>query len=199
VVVLIDADFGAATGFDGLFGNLSDHDGHVDDVLANVAVTPSGIVGFGADFALASFGTLEARREDLLPDAGLRGLHAPIGQPSDLAWLEVGLDFGEGVRIPQGSSGVAAPGEGFEAFVPWDVLFPDLDGAVPPGTRIAVVAVLVSDDGTDISNQTLPALPADAAPPGANPLALPGVVELLVDADDDGSADGDTAPIVHTR
>jgi alkaline phosphatase len=199
VVVLVDADFGAATGYDGLLGNLSDHDGRIDDTLANVAVVPSGIAGFGADFALASFGTLEARREDLLPDAGLRGLHAPIGEPFDLAWLEVGLDFGEGVRIPQGSSGIAVPGEGFEAFVPWRVLFPDLDGGVPAGTRIAVVAVLVNDDGTDISNQTLPPLPADAEPPGASPLALPGVVELPVDVDEDGIADGDTAPIVHVR
>ncbi len=198
VVVLVDADFGAATGFDGLLGNLSDHDGRIDDALANVAVTPSGIPGFGADFAIASFGTLEARREDLLPDAGLRGLHAPIGQPDDLAWLEVGLDFGEGVRIPQGSSGIAVAGEGFEAFVPWDVLFPDLDGAVPPGARLGIVALLVNDDGSDLSNQTLPPLPEDAAPPGAGPLALPGVVELAVDADEDGVGDGDTAPVVHT-
>jgi hypothetical protein len=197
VVVLVDVDFGAATGFDGLVGNLSDHDGRIDDTLANVALTASSIPGFGADFALAAFGGIEARREDLLADAGLRGLHPPVGQPFDLAWLATGIDFGEGVRIPQGTTGVAVPGEGFEAYVPWSVLFPALGGGVPPGTRIAVVAVLANDDGTHLSNQSLPPLPPGAIEPGANAMALPGVIEFPVDLDEDGVADGDAEPILH--
>jgi alkaline phosphatase len=197
VVVLVDVDFGAATGFDGLASNLDDHDGRIDDALSNVALTASGIPGFGADFALAAFGGVESRREDLIADAGLRGLHPPVGQPFDLAWLATGLDFGEGVRVPQGASGVVVPGEGFEALVPWSVLFPTLDGAVPAGTRIAIVAVLVNDDGTHISNQSLPPLPEDAVEPGSNTMPLPGVIEFPVDLDEDGTPDGDAEPILH--
>jgi alkaline phosphatase len=197
VVVLVDVDFGAATGFDGLAGELTDHDGVIDDTLATVALTASNVPGFGADFALASFGGRETRREDLLSESGLRGLHPPIGQPYDLAWLAVGADFGEGVRVPQGVAGDAVPGEGLEMLVPWTVFFPDLDGDVPPGTSIAVVVVLANDDGSDLSNQTLPPLPDDIAP-GAGALALPGVVEYLVDMDADGIADGDAEPLVHT-
>ncbi len=197
VVVVIDADFGAATGFEGLSGNLSDHDGVIDGTLTNLALTSPGIPGWGADFALASFGGIEVRREDLIGDAGLRGLHPPLGQPDNLAWLEVGADFGEGVRVGQGSVGESVPGEGFEAFVPWRALFPAADGGVPPGTRIAVAVVLANDDGTNLSNQTLPPLPEGALAPGAA-LALPGVVELAVDEDEDGVVDGDAVPVVHT-
>jgi alkaline phosphatase len=192
VVLLIDVDFGAATGHASLNGALTDTNGVVDGVLSALSVSAPPVTGFGADLALVSFGGTDVRIEDLLTGAGLRGLRAPYGAPSNLAWLPVAANFGEGVRTT--TPVPLKPGEGYEALIQWSVLFPGLNGKVPPNTTIAVVALLVNDDGGHTSNQALPPFPAATANPGRVITALPGVVVFQVDSDGDGVADGNKAP-----
>lgn len=195
LLVLIDVDFGAQTGFDGLQGHLMDYDGRVDAILSSADLTASSVPGFGADAAITVWGATEMHREVLDEDAGLRGLVAPLGEPDNLAWLPTSINFGESVRVPTGVTGEVSPDEGWETLVPWPALFPALDGDVPPGATVGVVAVLVDDDGTGFSNQALPAFPPEADLDGSS-VGLPGVVEFTVDMDGDGVADGDASPVV---
>lgn len=197
VILLIDIDFGAASGFDGLSGYLVDGTGRIDSILSTMALTASEIPGFGADAVVMAWGATEVDRESSSDDAGLRGIAAPLGQPGDFSWLPAATNFGEGVRIPTGVQGRVVPGEGWEVLIPWPALYPELEGAVPVGARIALAAVLVNDTGEDISNQALPSFAEGAEPPGPGPAALPGIVEFMIDLDEDGVADGDAAPVVH--
>ncbi|MBS1149498.1 MAG: alkaline phosphatase [Myxococcaceae bacterium] len=192
LVLLIDVDFGASTGPASLNGALSDTTGTVDAVLSALSVSAPPVTGFGADLALVSFGGTDVRIEDLLNGAGLRGLRAPYGLPANLGWLPVAANFGEGVRTT--TPVPVKPGEGYEALIQWSALYPALAGKVPANATIAVVAILVNDDGGHTSNQALPPFVAGTANPGRVITALPGVVVFQVDDDGDGVADGNKVP-----
>lgn len=193
VVVLIDVDHGDGTGHATLAGALSDTDGLADAILTGSLLEAPAVTGFGADLALVAFGGADPQLEVLADRAGLRGLRAPFGLPDDLGWHGVAINFGEDVRARDAAL-TASAGEGLEAFIPWDRLYPDLGGAVPTGATLSLAAVLVNDDGDFTSNQALPPFPAGTANPGATLTALPGLVVWTVDADNDGTADGDAAP-----
>ncbi len=193
IAILIDVDYGAATGFAQISGAISDASGRVDSIVAALPFQAPTVTGFGADFALVAFGGADPHLEDLIDDAGLRGLVAPTGDPANLWWYGVATNFGEGVRA--GTTPLSpTPGEGFEAIIPWTELYPGSGGGVPPGATLAIAAVLVNDGGGYASNQALPPFPAGTDNPGSTPVALPGVVRFQVDSDDDGIADGDQAP-----
>jgi alkaline phosphatase len=194
VVLLIDADLGAATGPAQLRGAVSDQTGRVDAILSALAVDAPPVSGFGADFALVLWGGADPRVEDLLADGGLRGLTAPVGDPADLWWYGAAVNYGEGVRV-RGGAAAAVPGEGLEALIPWTALYPTLGGGVPPGATVGIAALLVNDDGGYTSNQALPPFAADTANPGRTAVPLPGLVRFQVDADTDGTADGAQAPV----
>ena len=193
LVLLIDHDFGDGTGYLDLGAALSDTDGTADAILSALTVSAPTVPGFGADFAAVSFGGADPRIEDMLPDAGLRGLRPPFGDPSDLAWLAAATNFAGGTRT---SSVAATPvaGAGYEIFIQWSVLYPDRTSGVPPGATVAITAAIVNDDGGFTSNQLLPALPASSDNPGRGGATWPAVVRFVVDSDGDGQGDGDAAP-----
>jgi alkaline phosphatase len=194
VVILLDIDYQAGTGFAHLAGAISDDDGKIDSIVSSLQLDMS--TGFGADFALVTWGGLNPHLEDVVDDSGLRGLVAPIGDPSNLWWYGVATNFGNGVRA--GATELApVDNEGFEAFIPWAALYPDNGGGgVPVGAVVAVAAILVNDDGGYNSNQALPPFPLGTENPGRALTELPGLVEFTLDSDGDGIADGDLAPVV---
>jgi hypothetical protein len=194
IVVLVDADHGAGTGHADLAGALSDRDGVADAILAASRLTAPPVAGFGVDLAAVSLGGADPQLGELRSQGGLRGLRAPLGRPDDLGWLPAALNFGEGVRGR--AARVPTAGEGFEVFVPWTSIYPELAGGVPPGSELGISVVLVSTDGGFTSNQALPPFPAGTASPGRSLTPLPGVVRFRVDDDGDGVADGDRAPVL---
>jgi alkaline phosphatase len=194
LVLLLDVDFGAGTGPARLAGALGDLTGKADALVTNLSLDAPAVSGFGVDFALVSWGGTDARLEDLIPNAGLRGLRAPYGQAGNFGWHPVATNFAQGVRTVSGTPSPLRPEEGYEAFIHWSVLYPGLDGKVPPNATIAVAAVLVNDDGGYTSNQALPPFPAGTANPGRIVTPLPGLLIFQVDSNGDGVADGDAAP-----
>lgn len=195
IVLWLDVDHGAGTGLANLAGTLSDDDGAADALLTRSNVTAPSLGNFGADFAVVSLGGADPHLDELSPAAGLRGLRPPFGRPAALGWHPAALNFGEGVR----TRGVAASpreGDGFEVFVPWDRLYPELAGRVPTRATVAVAAVMVNSDGGFTSNQALPPFAAGTTNPGRARTPLPGYAVFQVDADGDGVADGDATPLV---
>ena len=192
VVILVDVDFGDGTGFSSMSGSLSDLDGTLDSILSSLRLTAPATSGFGADMAIASWGGIETRYEDLLSESGGRGFVAPLGGADNLGWQTAVTNFGEGVRTRSVTTPIT--GEGFEAFIPWSSLYPMLDGAVPVGATIAIAAVLVNDDGGYTSNQALPSFPISVGSPARTEVALPGVVTFVVDSNMDGVGDGEALP-----
>ena len=192
VVVVIDVDFGAATGAGDLVGAVSDTDGRADGILASLNLSAPPVTGFGAELAVVVWGGDDPHLEDTHDDAGLRGLAMPLGDPGDLWWYGAATNFGEGVRV-HGAPFTPVTGDGLEVSIPWATIYP---GGVPAGATIAFSAVLVNDDGGYTSNQALPAFTAGIANPGRELVPLPGVVVFTVDADADGVPDGNAAPTV---
>jgi alkaline phosphatase len=194
VVLLVDVDLGAGTGYGAIGATLSDGTGRIDLILSSMSVDAPAVPGFGVDYAVASFGGREGRREDLIQDAGLRGFVPPRGEIDNLYWYGTPSTFGEGVRT-SGVSIAPTAGEGWEVLLPWDALYPDHGGGVPIGATVGIAVVLVNDDGGYTSNQSLPPFAAGTvSSPGRDPIALPGVVRFVVDSDLDGEGDGDEAP-----
>lgn len=194
VNILIDVDYGASTGVSSMAAGLSDTEGTLDSIISSMNFTAPAAEGFGVDLVVGSWGGLEVHHESLLPEAGARALVPPLGLLSQFGWQVAATNFGEGVR----AHGAASPeaGEGFEVFVPWSVLYPDLGGSVPVGAQIALAAVMVNDDGGYASNQALPPFASTAESPARNEVALPGVVAFTVDSDSDGVGDGDSTPVI---
>lgn len=194
LVLLLDVDFGAGTGPARLAGALNDANGVADALVSGLSLDAPAVSGFGADFALVSWGGTDARIEDMVPGAGLRGLREPYGNASDFGWFPVATNFGEAVRTVQGAPSPVRPMEGYEAFINWSVLFPSLNGKVPANATIAVSAVLVNDDGGYTSNQVLPPFPPDTPNPGRTVTPLPGLLIFRIDTNGDGVADGEAPP-----
>jgi alkaline phosphatase len=198
IVVLVDLDYGAGTGPARLAGALTDQAGRIDAILAASPLDSPRIPGFGADVAIVAHGGADPHLEELVADAGVRGLRPPLGLPGDLGWFGAAINFGDGARTRAGSPPLTVPDElGWEAHVPWATLYPLLAGAVPSGATVAVAVVLVNDDGGYLSNQALPPFAATVtANPGRAVTRLPGIVSFVVDGDEDGVADGDTPPAI---
>jgi alkaline phosphatase len=176
VVILLDVDPGAGTGPAALRGALDDRDGRIDAILSALPLDAPALPGFGADLAVVVWGGSEPPLEEAWGDAGLRGLRPPFGNPDDLGWSGVAVAFaGSALSGEDGAS--MTPGRGLELRVPWAELFP---GGVPDGARLGVAAVLVSGDGSYLSNQALPPFPAGTGNPGEAGAVLPGVVEWSV-------------------
>lgn len=195
VLLWIDVDYGASTGPARLEGAFDDTDGIADAIVSGSSLDAPGIPGFGADFVVVGFGGSDPRAEDLLDTAGLRGLHAPYGDPVDLAWYGVATNYGEHVRT-EGEAIQPTEGEGYEVEIPWSTLYPDYAGGVPANAEVAVFAVIVNDDGGFTSNQALPPFAPGTDNPGRDLTPIPGLVRFTVDSDGDGVADGDAVPVV---
>ncbi len=192
VVLLIDVDFPFGAGERDLRA-LTDDRGVIDQLLRSVPARV-GVEAFGADYAVVALGGSDPQLGQLWDDTGLRRL----SPRDDLPWLGVATNYGEGVRAA-GDPVVATPGEGLEVAIPWRTLYPELDGAVPTGAAVGVVALLVNTDGGYASNQALPPLAPGAANPGRAAYNLPAVVQFVVDSDADGRADGDAEPAIVTE
>jgi alkaline phosphatase len=192
VVLLIDKDFGASTGAASMVGAVTDQTGRVDNILRHLPVTGPVAAGFGVEFAVVSWGGSDPKLDEVSDDGGLRAL-TPA---NNLPWLVAATNFGEGVRT-RGGPTTSQANEGFEVYVPWDQIYPDLLGMVPVGGTVAIAAVLVNSDGGYLSNQALPPFAAtQAANPGSTATALPGVVSFGIDQNGDGVGDGDAVPVV---
>jgi hypothetical protein len=175
VVVYVDIDYGDSTGWP-QDGALTDLGGLGDSLLSSLKIdfTDS---AFGAERALISLTAEEALRGTAGSDStGLRDLTSE----SNLGWLESAINFDSGnvslFDAPAVDAGVVD--EGFEAEIPWESLYGTATPAVE--RRIAVVAVLVNDRGTWISNQALPAF-ASGTEPGVGTATLAGEVAITVD------------------
>lgn len=192
VVVLIDVDYGAGTGVTSFGGALSDSDGRVDAIVSSLHADGSALAGFGADFALVSWGGTDPHVEDLIDDAGLRALVAPLSAPDDLSWHGAAINFGERVRT-SGTAVTTVTGEGLEVLIPWPSLY---QSGLPAGATLAIAVVLVNDDGGYASNQALPPFAPGTPNPGRSDFALPAVAVLPVDADGDGLVDATFSPVV---
>lgn len=190
VEVWIDVDPGAGTGLPGLAGQLDDQDGPADRVLTASQITAP-ITPFGVDVALVSLGGGDPKLEEAWDSSGLRGLRPPFGVPTTLGWLRAAINYGA-VRTRTTMGPV--PGQGLEAFVPWNMLYPG--GVIPHGATLRLAALLVDGTGGFASNQFLPPLPPGAGNPGVTATRLPGVVEYVIDRDGDGVVDGDQPPTV---
>ena len=188
LVVLLDPDYDPnnVTGVVSLEATLTDEAGVIDNLLSTLQLQAPADPGFGADQALVSIRATDRQLGELADDAGLRGL----GRPNDLPWREAAINFSWATVVVDGPAEVR-PNEGFEAGLPWSVLYPDQpeDTPVSPGSRIAIVALLTNTVGNHISNQFLPPLPDDLEGPGGGAAPLPGYVVIPIDVDQDGQPD----------
>ena len=82
-----------------------------------------------------------------------------------------------GGALDAGETGETAGG--FEALVPWEVVFSE--GLPSGGGTVAVSAVLVNSNGQNASNQALPPY-ASAEEPGVGELVISEVATLTFDA-----------------
>lgn len=182
VVVLVDVDYGAGTGFGGDVTDLLDATGRLDGAISALPVS-AGLAGLGFDVAVGSVGAEEVQVDSMIDDAGLRGLHGDFGAADDLWWLPAIVAHDDGnVALGGAAPDAAATGlteGGMEILVPWDSLYPT--GLPAAGLEIALVAVLVDSEGDWASNQALPPL-ASADEPGADGATLASVATVEVDA-----------------
>ena len=186
VSLLLDIDFGAGTGPSELYGYATDLDHPVDLLISSLPLLDPEIPGFGIDLVAVSEGGVETPY--LNPFRGLRGLHGDWGSPSELGSLRIGLNYGADVRTSAGFPLDIVSGEGFEAYIPWNTIWPDLQGQVPAGTEIAIYAILTNLEGTELTNQSLPPSPVGTPAPRAVPSAPEGIVVIPIDPDSDGVA-----------
>lgn len=193
VTILIDRDFGAATGHASMLDVVTDNSGRFDQILGSLTLTAPAVPGWGADFAIGSWGGSDPKIDELSTDAGLRGL-SPV---DNLPWLAAATNFGENVRTRSATPRAPQADEGYEVFIPWEQIYPALGGMVPVNSTIALAAILVNSDGGYMSNQSLPPFAAtQTTNPGSAHTALPGVVSFVVDSNGDGVGDGNATPIL---
>jgi alkaline phosphatase len=161
VVVLIDVDYGLATGLRNL-NSLSDEDGSADAFLSRLQLPTVPDNRFGAELAFFSqhgLGPSYTRAS-----AGLRGLLAPYGAPNQLASLTSAANFSDNSRS-NGEAIEVETGRGLEIFINWQELYGQ--ATRPANVALAVWAVQVNEDGS-VSNQSMPPwLDDDATRPPA--------------------------------
>ncbi|MSQ04008.1 MAG: alkaline phosphatase [Myxococcales bacterium] len=180
VLVLVDLDYGAGTGF-GQELVLSDLDDGLDAAISNTEVFID-VPGVGFDVVLGAVGAEETIFGEPGETGGLRGFANGSGAADNFAWLQAISAFDDGnvsVGGPAPDAGATGLTEnGFEGLIPWGELGPPaLEGG---GTTIAVAVVLVNYGGDWASNQALPPL-AEETEPGAGAIVLSRVVTLEVD------------------
>lgn len=186
VLVYIDIDYGDSTGWPH-DDALTDFEGGSDKAISNARITFADPT-FGAERVLLSLQAEEAFQNQPAGDtSGLRDVTAE----ADFGWLQSGINFDSGnvslFDAPAADAGVTD--EGFEAQVLWTTLY----GTDTPTVdrRLAVVAVLVNDQGTWISNQALPPFESDIEAGGGTATL---VSEVEIDVAGDGSLLG--TPVV---
>ena len=182
VSLFVDADFGAGTGLSGLHGTLTDVVGDADLMLSNLAWDAPNIAGLGFDRAIVSVSAQDVQREGRATTAGMRSFTTR----DNLAWLGAPVNFGDAART-RGVAVAPTPGQGLETYLRWSDLYGP--AGFRRGARVAIFVTLSNTDGTYLSNQTLPPMPAGAPEPGAAPATIPGVVVLNLDTDLDGIPD----------
>lgn len=166
VVVLIDVDYGLATGLQAL-DSLSDDSGGADRFLSRLQIPAPADNGFGADLAFLSQHGLEPIYG---ADAtGLRGLRAPYGSPGELLPIRVASNYSDNARS-YGDAEQVESSRGLEIFIRWQELYPGRE-TPPPNARLAAWAVQVNEDGT-VSNQSLPPWLDEASSMAPAPLVI---------------------------
>jgi alkaline phosphatase len=181
VLLLVDMDYGAGTGWGADGTTLEDTDGRVDTLITSMPYT-SGLPGLGFDLVFVGIGAEELGMGDLSEVAGLRGLHGAWGSAEDYWWLYGSSNFDDG-NVANGAPALdAAPVGttigGWEVHLPWFTIFPD--GLPAEGMTVAVVAVLLNADGSVASNQALPPYPTGTQP-GDTTVLLESVVRIDLD------------------
>lgn len=184
VLVLLDLDYGAATGFGANVPDLTDTVGLFDTLLSNVKLDVD-VPGVGFDVVIGTIGAEETWvPTPTLDNRGLRGLAGPWGDPSNFAWYSSILNFDDGNVALHGAAALDAGATGattggLETLLSWADLFPA--GLPASGTTVAVAVMLLNTDGSWIANQVLPPLTV-ADEPGSDTLTLAQVAVLPVDA-----------------
>ncbi len=184
VLLLVDMDYGVGTGM-GVDTTLTDTTGLLDTTISTVSIT-AGLSGLGFDVAMGSIGGQEVFVENNGMDtAGLRALTV---DPTNFSWIPAISNFDDGNLSNYAPATGGAAGDagatgttagGYEMLLSWSYLFPA--GMPATGASFALVAVLVNDEGTDISNQLLPPQAVeDAVAEGT--LSIDSVVVVEVDA-----------------
>ncbi len=175
LVLFLDTDYSDSTGFPHT-GDLTDIDGDGDTVISSLNVAFADET-FGAERVIISVhGQYAFRGSSGGDNAGVRD----ITSVDDFGWLESAINFDSDnmslFNAEAPDAGVAE--EGFEIQMPWDSIY----GASSPEVerKMAVVAVLVNDTGTYVSNQALPPF-SDETEPGSALATLPGEVHFVVD------------------
>lgn len=181
LVILVDVDYGAATGPARMRGALADGSGVADGILSSLNLDAPAAAGFGVDLAIVSHGAEDPMLEQTVGEGGLRGVRAPYGVAGNLGWYGVAMAFDEDTKARPSPAPPRArrAGRGFEAHLAWHQLYP---GGKPAAPTLAIAAVLVNDDGGYTSNQALPPFPPNTPNPARTPVALPGVVVVDVNA-----------------
>ena len=152
LLILIDVDYGAATGLTTL-DSISDQEGAANVFLSGLQTPAPQDPGFGADLAFLSVHG-EAPKLETMPDtSGLRGLRPPYGATSALGKIALATNFSDNARSRGGTTVVEAD-RGLELYIRWQELYPG-ETSPPPGSQIAVWAIQVNEDGS-LSNQSLP-------------------------------------------
>lgn len=150
IVVLLDIDYGLATGLRTL-ATVSDLSDGTSSFLSRVRVPAPADNGFGADIVFLSQRGLSSVYSS--NNAGLRGLRAPYGEPNALKFVNSASNYSDNARS-YGESTVVQSSRGLELFVRWEDLYPGFS-APPPDSQIAAWAVQVNEDGS-VTNQSLP-------------------------------------------
>jgi hypothetical protein len=182
VLVLLDVDYGGATGWGADTTTLEDGEGTLDTLLTRMPYTP-GVEGMGFDLVIGTMGAEELDLGDLSEVTGLRGLHGAWGSATDYWWLLAQTNFDDG-NVADGSAArdagaMGATAGGWEIHVPWWSVYPS--GLPAAGMDVAVVAVLLKSDGSLASNQALPSLVSGASP-GGDTVLLESAVRIQLDA-----------------
>lgn len=134
VIVLVDLDFGSATG-----------PATLADATGSPSVSATAMVpGFGADVAIVIAGRDATALNQSGGATGLRGLRPPYGDPTRAVWIPVAANYG---------AGDAATMRDVEIHVPWNHLHTEPS---PAPMTIAVVALLVTDTGVVVADEVLP-------------------------------------------
>ncbi len=184
VLVLIDVDYGAGTGWGAdAAATLSDEDGRLDALITALPYA-SGVGGLGFELVFASVGGEEITLGDLMEEAGVRGLPGAWGASDDYWWLLGQSNFDDGNLSASASPAADAAGtglteNGWEMLLPWGEIYGA--GLPPDGLSVAVVAVLTNGEGTYASNQALPSL-TTGDEPGSSTVLLESAALLEVDA-----------------